>query len=104
MKFLGNVLWMICGGFIEAAAWFIYGLLFCITIIGIPMGKQCFKFASLSFAPFGKEIRYGGHTASFIANILWLIFCGFEMAILNILLGLALCVTIIGIPVRQAVF
>ncbi|MDO4802218.1 MAG: YccF domain-containing protein, partial [Prevotellaceae bacterium] len=37
----------------------IFGLLLCITIIGIPWGKQHFKMASLSLTPFGKEVKLG---------------------------------------------
>ena len=44
-----------------------------ISIIGIPIGLQCFKFAGLVFFPFGKEVVYGGGAVSLIANIIWLI-------------------------------
>jgi uncharacterized membrane protein YccF (DUF307 family) len=74
------------------------GLLWCITIIGIPIGRQCFKFASLAFAPFGKEVQYGGGAPSFIANIFWLLISGIPLAIVAALNGLILCCTIIGIP------
>ena len=56
MKTLGNILWIIFGGLAEALAWIIYGIIFCITIIGIPLGKQCFKYAKLALMPFGAEI------------------------------------------------
>ena len=67
-------------------------------VIGIPIGLQCFKFASLSFFPFGKEVDYGGGAGSFLLNILWLVITGLPMAIEHALLGLGLCITIIGIP------
>jgi len=54
MGFLGNILWLIFGGFISGLGWLLSGILWCITIIGIPYGLQCFKFASLAFMPFGK--------------------------------------------------
>ena len=54
MGCLGNILWFICGGAISGLEWLLAGCLWCITIIGIPVGLQCFKFASLSFFPFGK--------------------------------------------------
>lgn len=59
MSFLGNILWFIFGGLFSGLSWVLSGIIWCITIIGIPYGKQCFKFASMSFAPFGKEIEYG---------------------------------------------
>lgn len=98
MGCLGNLLWIIFGGFIAALSWFAIGLLWCITIIGIPIGKQCFKMAGLSFAPFGKTVEYGGSGVSLIANILWLIFGGIEMAAEFAIIGLLLCITIIGVP------
>lgn len=98
MKLLGNLVWLIFGGFLSGLAWLISGLIWCLTIIGIPYGLQCFKFATLAFSPFGKEIRYGGGAVSFIVNIIWLIFFGWEMAIGNLVAGLFWCVTVIGIP------
>ncbi|MEM5767286.1 MAG: YccF domain-containing protein, partial [Bacillota bacterium] len=70
----------------------------CVTIVGIPVGLQCFKLASLSFFPFGKEVVYEGGAVSLILNILWLIFGGIELACIAALNGLLLCITIIGMP------
>ena len=79
-------------------SWCLAGCLWGITIVGSPLGTQCFKLAGLSFFPFGKEIRYGGGTVSFLLNILWLLFSGLALAIEHAVLGALLCVTIIGIP------
>ncbi len=98
MKFIGNLLWIILCGLWLSLAWLIVGLIWCVTLIGIPVGLQCFKMSSLSLAPFGKDIVYEGKTASAIINIFWLIFGGIEMALAFFVLGLILCVTIIGIP------
>lgn len=80
MKFLGNLLWIIFGGLIASALWLVLGCLWCVTIIGIPVGLQCFKFAKLCLLPFGKEIVYGDSTASVLVNIFWLLFGGLEFA------------------------
>lgn len=56
MSILGNILWFIFGGLLSGLSWILSGVIWCITIVGIPYGRQCFKFASMSFAPFGKEI------------------------------------------------
>ena len=98
MTLLGNFVWMITGGFLTALGWFLEGILWCLTVIGIPWGLQCFKFAKLSLAPFGKEIVPGGGAPSLIANVIWLLISGIPMAFAHILAGLILCVTIIGIP------
>ena len=50
-------------------AWVLSGVLWCITIIGIPYGMQCFKFAMISFWPFGRKIVYGGGAVSFLVNL-----------------------------------
>jgi len=98
MGCLGNIIWIICGGIWQALAWCLMGLLWCITIIGIPIGRQCFKFASLAFAPFGKKVQYGGGAPSLIANILWVIIGGIPLSICAAVNGLILCCTVIGIP------
>ena len=59
---------------------------------------QCFKFASLSFFPFGKDVVYGGGAGSFLLNVVWLIVSGLPLALEHLVLGCLLCVTIIGIP------
>ena len=104
MKELGNILWFIFGGLGSGLSWILAGVLCCITIIGIPLGKQCFKFAGLAFFPFKKEVVYGGGTVSMIANIIWLIFCGIPMAIGNAVIGGIWCITIIGIPFGKQFF
>lgn len=104
MSFLGNVLWFIFGGFVAGLSWLVAGCLWCISIIGIPIGLQCFKFAGLAFFPFGKEVEYGGGAISLIANIFWLILTGIPMAIVDAAWGCILCITIIGIPFGKQFF
>ena len=104
MSIFGNILWFIFGGFFSGLSWCISGLLWCITIIGIPYGKQCFKFAALSFTPFGKDVEYGGGIPSVIANGIWIIFFGIPMALENLLFGCIWCITIVGIPFGLQLF
>ncbi len=54
---LGNILWIIFLGWELCLSHFIAGIIFSITIIGIPFGKQHFKLAGLSFLPFGAQIN-----------------------------------------------
>jgi uncharacterized membrane protein YccF (DUF307 family) len=98
MGCLGNIIWFLCGGFISGLGWVLAGCLWCITIIGIPVGMQCFKFATLSFFPFGKEVVYGGGVGSLLLNIIWLLLTGLPMAAVSASFGLILCMTVIGIP------
>lgn len=98
MSCLGNLLWFIFGGCISGLSWMFAGCLWCISIIGIPYGIQCFKFASVSFFPFGKEIVYGGGAVSFLVNVIWILISGIPLAVEHLTIGCLLCVTIIGIP------
>lgn len=98
MKFLGNLLWFVLGGFLSTLSWFLVGFLWCVTIVGIPVGVQCFKFARLSCAPFGKGIAWDDGAFSLLVNILWIVLSGVPLAIEHLVLGLVLCVTIVGIP------
>ena len=97
MSTVGNIIWIIFGGLISALSWVFTGVLMCITIIGIPFGKQCFKIAGLSLAPFGKNVNtdFNKHP---IANVIWIILFGWELFIFNFLTGIMLFITIIGIP------
>lgn len=104
MSTLGNFLWFIFGGIVSGLSWFFIGCLWCITIIGIPVGKQCFKLASVSFFPFKKEVVYEGGAGSLILNIIWIIFSGLPLAIEHLTMGVILCITIIGIPFGKQQF
>lgn len=97
MRLIANVIWFIFGGIWLGLSWFLLGLLLCITIIGIPFGRQCFKAAKLTFAPFGKRVdtQYSKHP---VANLLWAILIGWEMALGYLLAGVICCITVIGIP------
>ena len=75
MSLLGNILWFIFGGFFSGLSWVLSGVIWCITIIGIPYGKQCFKFASISFAPFGKNMEEEYH--HYLPMLYGLYFLGF---------------------------
>lgn len=98
MGLLGNILWFIFGGAVSGLSWCLAGLLWCISIVGIPVGIQCFKFAALSFFPFGRDVRYGGGAGSLLLNIIWLIVSGLPLALEHAAIGLLLCVTVVGIP------
>ena len=98
MGCLGNLIWLIFGGLVESVGWFLYGCLWCITIVGIPIGVQCFKFAELTLAPFGKEVVIGTGFSNAVLNIIWIAVTGIPMAITNAIWGLVFCCTVVGIP------
>jgi len=108
MRAIGNLLWFILGGVVMGLAWWLFGLLACISIIGIPWGKACFVLGKFSFFPFGKEaiardelvqendIGTGG--LGVLGNIVWFILAGFWLALGHVLSAVACFLTIIGIP------
>lgn len=104
LSLLGNVLWLILGGFVSGLGWLMAGLLWCLTIVGFPIGVQCVKFASLSFMPLGKEVRYEGGAVSFLVNVVWFLFSGLALALINFVFGALLCLTIVGIPFGRQFF
>ena len=104
MRTIGNIIWIIFGGLITAVGWVLAGIVFYITIIGIPLGRQAFKMASLTLTPFGKTITYGGGVPSFLANIVWVIVIGFWEALVYAVAGAAFCITVIGIPFGMQLF
>ncbi len=101
MKFIGNILWLILGGIIISLYYALVGLLFCITLIGIPFGVQLFKMAGLALWPFGREVTAGPNDTGCLAvimNIIWIVFGGVEIALLHLGFGIFCCLTIVGIP------
>jgi uncharacterized membrane protein YccF (DUF307 family) len=104
MRFLGNLIWIIFGGFFSALGWWLAGIFWCITVLGIPVGIQCFKLSTISLCPFGKEIVDEGGAGSFLLNLLWMLISGLELALGNALIGIILCITIIGIPFGKQYF
>ena len=101
MKTLGNILWFLLGGFLVALIYYLIGFLMCISIVGIPFGVQLFKFGTYSLWPFGHEIAdKPGEPGCLSAamDVVW-IMCGWwEIAVLHLLFGVILCITIVGIP------
>ncbi len=101
MKFIGNLLWLIFGGFEAAIGYFTGSLALAITIIGIPVALQTFKLGILCLWPFGSEVEKTDKPIGCIRsplNLLWFIFGGLWAWICHIIFGIILCITIIGIP------
>ena len=98
MSFIGNLIWFLLGGFLLGLGWIIAGILWCITIIGIPLGIQCFKIAGVAMFPFGRTVANNGGAMSLLLNILWICISGVELAVAHLIIGLLFCITIVGIP------
>ncbi|KUL38076.1 hypothetical protein ADL22_19005 [Streptomyces sp. NRRL F-4489] len=106
MKFLLNVIWLILSGFWMALGYVLAGVICCVLIITIPFGIASFRIAGYALWPFGRTTveRRDAGAGSVIGNVIWIIFAGWWLALGHIVTGLALCVTIIGIPFGIANF
>lgn len=99
MKTVANIIWVIFGGLFAAISTFLFGVIYCITIIGIPVGLQLFKVARFVLWPFGKHVEnVNGNAFKVVVNVIWAIFGGLIMMIEYGLFGIIYCITIIGIP------
>lgn len=87
-------------------AYVVAGVLWCITIIGIPFGLASFRIGLFALWPFGRTVvkRPGAGVASGIGNVFWFVLSGIWLAIGHAMLGAILCITIIGIPLGLANF
>ncbi len=101
MNLIANLIWIVLGGLVSAIGYFVGGVVLCCTVVGIPFGLQCFKLAEFMLWPFGRKVVYsnssGGCLQTF-ANLIWILFGGFWVALAHFIFGLLLCITIIGLP------
>ncbi|WPB91630.1 YccF domain-containing protein [Streptomyces malaysiensis] len=106
MKTLLNLIWLIFSGFWMAILYLFAGVLLFITIIGIPLAIASWRIAAFALWPFGRTTvpRRDAGAASCVGNVLWLILAGWWLALGHVLTGIALCITIIGIPLGLANF
>jgi len=101
MNFFGNLIWLIFGGLMAALGYLLGGIVLCITVIGIPWGLQCFKLAGLVLWPFGKKVISDSDNVgclNILFNLVWILCGGLYTAIVHIVMGAILCISIIGIP------
>lgn len=101
MPFIGrNLFWFAFGGVWIGVIWILVGVLCCCTIIGRPFGIACFRIAVFSFFPFGKKLvkSESADVCTARLNFIWIVFAGFWLALGFAILGVAFCITIMGIP------
>jgi len=106
MNVILNVIWLVFCGIWMAIGYVIAGVICCILIITIPFGLASFRIASYALWPFGRTVvtREDAGIPSFFGNVIWVIFAGIWLTIGHIITGIALCITIIGIPLGLANF
>ncbi|MCL2551413.1 MAG: YccF domain-containing protein [Actinomycetia bacterium] len=106
MKTILNIIWLVLCGLWLFLGYMLAGLLLCITIIGIPFGIAAFRIGVYALWPFGYTAveRRDAGAGSLIGNVLWVVLAGWWLALGHIITGIALFVTIIGIPFAIANF
>lgn len=101
MSVLGNIIWLVFGGFFMALEYLVSGFLLCCTIIGIPFGLQVFKIGLVAFLPFSQTtvVEEGSRSClEIIMNVIWFFIGGIWIALSHLGWGLLFCITIVGIP------
>ena len=101
MSVLGNIIWLVFGGFFIALEYLVSGFLLCCTIIGIPFGLQGFKIGLVALLPFSQTtvVEEGSRSClEIIMNVSWFFIGGIWIALSHLGWGLLFCITIVGIP------
>ena len=101
MSVLGNIIWLVFGGFFMALEYLVSGFLLCCTIIGIPFGLQVFKIGLVALLPFSQTtvVEEGSRSClEIIMNVIWFSIGGIWIALSHLGWGLLFCITIVGIP------
>ncbi len=106
MNAILNVIWLVLCGIWMAIGYLLAGIVCCILIITIPFGLASFRIANYALWPFGRTLiaRRDAGAPSVIGNLIWVIVAGIWLAIGHVITGVALCITIIGIPLGLANF
>lgn len=100
MKTILNLVWLVLSGFWMAIGYVVAGVICCVLIVTIPFGIASFRIAGYALWPFGRSaVRRGdAGAASALGNVIWIVVAGWWLALGHVLSGIALCLTIIGIP------
>jgi uncharacterized membrane protein YccF (DUF307 family) len=106
MKTLLNVIWLVLSGFWLFLGYVLAGVIMCVLIVTIPWGIASFRIAAYALWPFGRDVvsKPTSGAWSFLGNVVWLILAGWWLALVHLVTGVLLCITIIGIPLGIANF
>jgi len=106
MRIVLNVIWLVFGGFWLAVGYAFAALVMLILIITIPFSLAAGGRALFCLWPFGRTLvrKPGAGTGALIGNVLWIVLAGWWLALGHLITGIAMCITIIGIPLGLANF
>lgn len=113
MSLILNILNFVLGGFLVTLGWLFTTLMSAILVVTLPYTRSCWEISKMSLVPFGNDIIHVkyleptsavGNTLGTVLNVLWFILFGWWLCLSHIFVGIAQCLTIIGIPVGLAHF
>lgn len=106
MRTLLNLIWLVLAGFWLAIGYAVAGIICCVLIVTIPFGIAAFRIAGFTLWPFGRTMvdKPSSGAGAVLGNLIWIIFAGWWLALGHLATGIALCLTIIGIPLGVANF
>jgi uncharacterized membrane protein YccF (DUF307 family) len=106
MCLLANIIWFVLAGLWLFIGYAFAALLCFILIVTIPFGVASLRIAFFGVWPFGRAVvpQPGKGLGSSLGNILWFILGGWWLALMHLITGVLLCLTIIGIPLGLANF
>jgi uncharacterized membrane protein YccF (DUF307 family) len=106
MKTLLNLIWLVLAGFWLAIGYALAGIICCVLIVTIPFGIASFRIAGYTLWPFGRTVvdKRSAGAGALLGNLIWIVFAGWWLALGHLATGIALCLTVIGIPLGVANF
>jgi uncharacterized membrane protein YccF (DUF307 family) len=106
VRLILNIIWFVLAGLWMAIGYAVAALICFVFIITIPFGLAALRIAVFALWPFGRTVvkRPTAGIASSLGNIIWLVFCGWWLALGHLITGMLLCLTVIGIPLGLANF
>jgi uncharacterized membrane protein YccF (DUF307 family) len=106
MKTLLNLIWLVLAGFWLAVGYAVAGIICCVLIVTIPFGIASFRIAAYTLWPFGRTIvdKRSAGAGALLGNLIWIVVAGWWLALGHLTTGIALCLTVIGIPLGVANF
>jgi uncharacterized membrane protein YccF (DUF307 family) len=106
VRFILNVIWLVLAGFWMALGYALAAVVCFILILTIPFGIASLRIARFALWPFGHTVvqRADAGAGSAIGNVFWILLFGWWLALAHVITGIALCITIIGIPLGVANF
>jgi uncharacterized membrane protein YccF (DUF307 family) len=101
-----NVVWLVFGGLALVVGYLLAGVLCCLLIVTIPFGIAAFRIALYALWPFGQTVVDSptAGVGSALGNVIWFVVAGLWITIGHLVAGIALCLTIIGLPIGLAHF